>query len=160
MVGPNPAEIRPGDMVRIDTGCSYRHYRSDFGLLVSFGEPNKDLLHVYQAMRPAMDAVLEALRPGVSASRLFEIGNRVIEREGFESYLMYLGHGVGRNAHEEPVLAEDSTWILEENMVIAIELVTVRPSLGMIALEDIVVISSDGHEDLSTIGRELHVIKS
>ncbi len=160
VVGPNPAEIRPGDMVRIDTGCSYRHYRSDFGLLVSFGEPNKDLLHVYQAMRPAMDAVLEALRPGVSASRLFEIGNRVIEREGFESYLMYLGHGVGRNAHEEPVLAEDSTWILEENMVIAIELVTVRPSLGMIALEDIVVISSDGHEDLSTIGRELHVIKS
>ena len=45
-------------------------------------------------------------------------------------------------------------------MVIAIELVTVRPSLGMIALEDIVVISSDGHEYLSTIGRELHVIKS
>ena len=160
VVGPNPAEIKPGDMVRIDTGCSYRHYRSDFGLLASFGEPNKDLLHIYQNMRPAMDAVLEALRPGVSASRLFEIGNHVIEREGFESYLMYLGHGVGRNAHEEPVLAEDSTWILEKNMIIAIELVTVRPSLGMIALEDIVVITSDGHDDLSTIGRELHVIKS
>ena len=160
VVGPNPAEIRPGDMVRIDTGCSYRHYRSDFGLLLSFGDPNEELLHIYRAMRPAMDAVLEALRPGISARRLFEIGNRVIAREGFESYLMYLGHGVGRNAHEEPVLAEDSKWILEKNMIIAIELVTVRPSLGMIALEDIVVITSDGHEDLSTIGRELHVIKS
>jgi Xaa-Pro aminopeptidase len=160
VVGPSPQEIKIGDVVRIDTGCSYRHYRSDFGLMIAVGEPSKELLQIYGAVRPAMDAVLEALRPGVSARQLFEIGNRILEREGFESYLMYFGHGIGRNGHEEPVLAADSKWVLEENMTIAIELVTVRPALGMVALEDIVVITSDGHEDLSTIGRELHIVEA
>ena len=150
-------------MVRIDACCSYRHYQSDFGPLIAAGEPTKELLQIYGAMRRAMDAVLEALRPGVSARQLFEIGNRIFEREGSESYLMnfgYFGHGIGRNVHEEPVLAPDSKWILAENMTMAIELVTIRPALGMIALEDNVVITSDGHEDLSTIGRELHVVEA
>ena len=160
VVGPNPQEIKTGDMVRIDAGCSYRHYRSDFGLLIAVGEPSKELLQVYGAMRRAMDAVLEALRPGVSARQLFEIGNRILEREASDNYLMYLGHGIGRNVHEEPVLAPDSEWTLAESMTMAIELVTVRPALGMIALEDIVAITSDGHEDLSTIGRELHIIEA
>lgn len=160
VVGPNPREIGIGDIVRIDTGCSYRHYRSDFGLMIAVGEPNKELLRIYGAMRTAMDAVLEALQPGVSAPKLFDIGNRIFEREHYESYLMYLGHGIGRNGHEEPVLAPDSTRILAENMTLAVELVTVRPDLGLIALEDIVVITPEGYEDLSTIGRELHVIEA
>lgn len=42
-------------------------------------------------------------------------------------------------------------------MVLAVELVTVVPHLGMIGLEDDVLITLDGHEDLTTIGRELHV---
>ena len=158
VVGPNPHQIQVGEMIRIDAGASYRHYQSDMSPVIAIGEPSEELLRIHTGMRRAMDAVLEALRPGISAALLFEIGNAVLAGERFEGYLMYLGHGVGRNVHEEPVLAPDRKWVLAEGMTLAIELVTVRPDMGMIGLEDEVVITADGHEDLSTIGRQLHVV--
>ena len=158
VVGPNPNQLKVGEMVRIDAGASYRHYQSDMSPVIAIGEPSAELLKIHTGMRRAMEAVLEALRPGVSAAQLSELGNRVLEQEGFENYLAYLGHGVGRNVHEEPVLAPDSPWALAEGMVLAIEFDTTQPEIGMIGLEDEVVITADGHEDLSTVGRQLHVV--
>src|SRR5437867_7139769 len=109
-------------------------------------------------VRRAMNAVLEALRPGVAASKVYDIGERMFGEEGHENYLMYVAHGVGRNVHEEPVLAPNSKWTLEANIVLSIELVTVKAHLGMIGLEDSVVITADGHEDVTTIGPELHTV--
>jgi Xaa-Pro aminopeptidase len=158
VVGPNPGQLKVGEMVRIDAGCSYRHYRSDMSPVIAIGEPNAELLRIHSGMRRAMEAVLEALRPGVSVAELFELGNSVLEQERCENYLSYLGHGIGRNTHEEPVLAPDSPWTLAEDMVLSIEFDTTQPEIGMIGLEDEVVITADGHEDLSTIGRELHIV--
>ena len=158
VVGPNPGQLKVGEIICLDAGGSCRHYQSDLALTVAIGEPSPDLAKIHRGMRRAMDAVLDALRPGVPAPQLFEAGNRVLEREGFESYLTYLGHGVGRNVHEEPVLALDSRWVLAEGMTLAIELSTRRLEWGAIGLEDDVVITADGHEALSTIGRRLHVV--
>ena len=160
LVGPGSHPIKVGEIVRIDTGASYRHYHSDMSPTIAIGEPSEKYLKIYHPMRQAMDAVLEALRPNITASQLFEIGNSVLEREGFDSYLMYLGHGVGRNLHEEPVLSPDSKWTLAQGMTLAIEFITTPPDIGMIGLEDDVVITADGHEDLSTIGRQLHVVEA
>ena len=80
----------------------------------------------------------------------------MLERERLGGFLTYLGHGLGRNVHEEPVLALGSRKELAAGMALAIELIHVQPELGMIGLEDDVVITPGGHEDLSTIGRELH----
>src|SRR5437667_343571 len=102
-----------------------------------------------------MDAVLEALRPGALATAVYEIGDRILKEERLENYLMYVAHGVGRNVHEEPVLAPGSPWTLAPGMVLAVELVTVLPDLGMIGLEDDVVITPDGCENLTIIGRQL-----
>src|SRR5205823_14271182 len=97
-------------------------------------------------------------RPGAEAAKVYEVGDRILKEEGLDNYLMYVAHGVGRNVHEEPVLSPGSRWTLAEGMVLAVEVVTVRPHLGMVGLEDDVVVIADGHEDLTTIGRELHVV--
>jgi Xaa-Pro aminopeptidase len=158
VVGPHPYPIEGGQIIRIDTGASYRHYQSDMSPMISVGEPAQAFLRIYAGMRAAIDTVLETLRPGISAAHLFEKGNATLAQEGFDSYLMYLGHGIGRNVHEEPVLASDSKWVLAQGMTLSIELITVKPDMGMIGLEDNVAITADGHEDLSTIGRRLHVV--
>ena len=158
VVGPNPSPFTPGQTVCIDGGASYRNYQSDLCMLLSMGEPSSELLTVYNGMRRAMDAVLGSLRPGVAIGAIFETGNSLLEREGLESYLQgYIGHGVGRNVHEEPVLGVGSERVLEKGMALSIEFSTRRPEWGAIGLEDGVVITDDGYEDLSTFGRELHV---
>lgn len=119
-----------------------------------------EVVTIHQGMRRAQGAVLEAIRPGVLASQVCEAGNRVLAQEGFESYLTYLGHGLGRNVHEQPVLATGSERVLEKGMTLMVELSTRRPEWGAIALEDDVAITADGHEDLSTIGRDLHVVNA
>ena len=158
VVGPNPGPFTPGQTVCIDGGASYRNYQSDLCMLLSMGEPSSELLSVYNGMRRAMDAVLESLRPGVAVRTIFKTGNSLLEKEGLESYLKgYVGHGVGRNIHEEPVLGVESERVLEKGMALSIEFSTRRPEWGAIGLEDGVVITDDGYEDLSTFGRELHV---
>jgi len=158
VVGPNPGPVRAGQIMRLDVGASYRHYQSDMSPVISLGEPSAEVTRVHRAMRRAMGAVLDALRPGVSAPDLFALGNKVLQEERFESYLQYLGHGIGRNVHEEPILAADDPHLLEAGMTLSIEFITVRPDIGMFGLEDNVIITADGHVDLSTVGRQLHVV--
>jgi Xaa-Pro aminopeptidase len=158
ITAPNAAPARPGEMLRIDVGASCHGYQSDLSPVISIGEPGAELRRIHAGMRRAMDAVFEALRPGASAANVYAAGARILEGERLENYLMYVAHGIGRNNHEEPVLAPGSRWTLTSNMVLAVELVTAVPHLGMIGLEDDVLITPDGCEDLTTIGRELHVV--
>ncbi len=158
ITAPHPGQARAGEVVRIDVGASFRGYQSDLSPMISVGEPSAEVRRVHAAMRRAMDAVLDALRPGAATADVYAVGDRVFREEGLENYLLYVAHGVGRNVHEEPVLAPGSAWTLAPGMVLAVELVTTLPHLGMIGLEDDVLITQDGHEDLTTIGRELHVV--
>lgn len=158
ITAPNPGKARAGEMIRIDVGASYRGYQSDLSPVISVGEPSAELRKIHAGVRRAMIAVLDALRPGAAASDVFGVGDRIFKEEGLENYLMYVAHGVGRNIHEEPVLAPGSKWNLEVGMVLAVELVTALPHLGMVGLEDDVVITADGHDDLTSIGRVLHTV--
>ena len=111
-------------------------------------------------MRRALDAVLEALRPGVPAPEVYRIDKTVYEQEGLEPYFEYVAHGVGRDVHEEPLLGPDSKCVLAKGMTFSVELSTRVLEWGAIALENNVVITADGREDLCTIGRELHVLET
>src|SRR5262249_29608477 len=150
ITAPNPAQARAGEVIRIDVGASYRGYQSDLSPVISVGEPSAELRKVHAGVRRAMDAVLDALRPSVSARAVYESGDRIFREERLDNYLLYVAHGVGRNVHEEPVLEPRSQWTLAAGMMLAVELVTVVPHLGMIGLEDDVLITQDGYEDLTT----------
>jgi Xaa-Pro aminopeptidase/Xaa-Pro dipeptidase len=157
VTAPHAGTVERGMAVRIDVGASFRGYQSDLSPVISVGAPSAGLTKAHAAVRHAMDAVLDALRPGAKAADVFSIGDRLFREARLENYLMYVAHGVGRNVHEEPVLAPGSLAVLEAGMVLAVEMVTVLPHLGMVGLEDDVLITTDGHEDLTTIGRDLHV---
>jgi Xaa-Pro aminopeptidase len=158
ITAPNPGEARAGEMIRLDVGASYRGYQSDLSPVIAVGEPGAKVRRVHAGVRRAMDAVLDALRPGAAATDVYEVGDRIFKEEGLDNYLMYVAHGVGRNVHEEPVLAPKSPWTLAAGMVLAVELVTVLPDQGMVGLEDMALVTADGHEDLTTIGRQLHTV--
>src|SRR5438270_12006339 len=67
ITAPNPGEARAGEMIRLDVGASYRGYQSDLSPVISVGEPCALVRKVHTGVRRAMNAVLDAVRPGASA---------------------------------------------------------------------------------------------
>ena len=143
----------------MDAGASCRHYQSDISRVGVLGEPSARLLKVHAAMRRALEAVVEAARPGVTAGHLYDVGNTVVESGGFENFLTIVGHGVGRDIHEMPFLQRGDLTVLQPGMTLAIELATMSNELGCIALEDEILITLGGSEPLSTTGRELYIVE-
>jgi len=159
VICPNRTPINRGEILRLDVGASYKHYQSDISRVSVLGEPSTELLKIHRGMRKALDAVIEAARPGVIAGHLFKVGNSVVEDEGLENFLTIVGHGVGRDIHEIPFLKEDNPIIMESGMTLAIELATMVNNMGCVALEDDIVITKEGCEALSTTGRELFIVE-
>ena len=88
-------------MLGIDLSCSYKRYNSDVFASTAIGEVNPKILELHSGLRQALDAILEALRPGTPVFQVFEIGDRALEREGIQVFIWYLGHGIGRDVHDE-----------------------------------------------------------
>lgn len=159
VICPNDTPLNRGEIFRLDVGSSYKHYQSDISRVSVLGEPSTELLKAHCGMRKALEAVVEAARPGVTASHLSDVGNTVVEDEGLQNFLTIVGHGVGRDIHEMPFLKAGEPTVMQPGMTLAIELATMIKTLGCVALEDDIVITNDGCEALSTTGRELYVIE-
>lgn len=155
---PNTIAVCHGQIVRLDVGASFNHYQCDISRVAVLGEPSRTLCSVHGAMRKGLEAVLEVVRPGKTVGHLFDVGNGVIEAEGFQNYLTTIGHGVGRDIHELPFLKKGDPTVLKEGMALAVEFVTMHKDLGCVAVEDNIVVTADGHEALSKTGRDLYVI--
>ncbi|MDM7911944.1 MAG: Xaa-Pro peptidase family protein [Methanotrichaceae archaeon] len=136
-------------------------YFADMTRTVLRGEASLEVKEMYDAVLDAQLAGLGAIRAGVSGS---EVHSRVCqifhdhgypEREG-KGFIHSTGHGVGLNVHERPSLGlvED---ILEVNNVVTVEPGLYYPEIGGIRLEDLVVVTAHGIENLTNFERRLVV---
>ena len=153
---PDAAEVKAGEFVGIDVGCSYKHYTSDVLSMTAVGDPNPKIMSIHAAILRAYDATLEVVRPGTPVKQVYETGKLALEREGIEPFIWFLGHGIGRDVHDEPYLDKGSKYVLEKNMPLALEFSIREPELGGIAVEDNILVTADGYENLSTTSREMH----
>ncbi len=152
--------LRSGDMLILDTGVMHRGYKTDVAYVGHVGEPSRKHREVYKTVVNALDAALAAIKPGVLVAEVFRASERFVGSLGFGRTLDMVGHGVGMDTHEPPVLSDDGKEIIEEGMVLAIEpWFYDTDGLGVFALEEIVVVTRDGHRNMSDVPRdELWVI--
>lgn len=122
---PGEREIKDGDVVSIDLGCIHKGFVADSAVTVGVGAISPEAQRLIEVTRQALGRGIDAARAG---ARLGEIGAAVqscVEEEGFAVVREYVGHGVGRQMHEDPQVpnygSADSGPILKEGMVIAIE---------------------------------------
>ena len=106
--------------------------------------------------------LVKEAKPGIPASRLYEIAMEMTNEAGLEDYFMghkqkagYIGHGVGIEINETPVLAPRSREILEEGNVIAIEPKYVIPHVGAVGIENTYVVTSYGLECITNYPEEI-----
>ena len=148
-----------GDLVTIDYGAIYRGYNSDETVTVAVGRPDLRQQDVYDVVKEAHDRALAAVRPGVALKELDRIARDFIAERGYGSYFGHgLGHGVGLEVHEKPVVSFRSEGAIEEGMVFTIEPGIYIPGWGGVRIEDTVLVEKDGCRLLTKTSKELIVL--
>ncbi|HEX9819090.1 MAG TPA: Xaa-Pro peptidase family protein [Methylomirabilota bacterium] len=118
---PTERALRSGDFVRFDLGCVAKGYRSNVARMAVMGEPSARQQAVFDALHAGMEALLDALRPGVTGSQLFDTGVAAVRKAGLPGFERHhMGHAIGLEATEAPWLAPGG-GALEMGMVVCPE---------------------------------------
>jgi Xaa-Pro aminopeptidase len=140
-------DFRPGQAFMIDAVSTYSGYHGDFGRTVFVGEPQAHMRQHTDAIRLAWEAVRERLRPGLRFSEIQTIGQQALDKAPYRTVVRITPHSVG-------VLHTDAIGIgdiaLEPGMIISVDFPVLESGIGGSAhLEDLTLITADGHELLN-----------
>lgn len=157
----NPADraMRPGDVIRFDLGCTWQGYRSDIARTAVLGPPSEKQARYYGAALAGEKAAIEAMKPGVPVSRIFEVAMRVTREAGIPHYQRHhVGHGIGLEPYDPPTVNAATDVALEPGMVLCIETPYYEHGWGGVQVEDLVEVTADGARRLTRSSQDLHVI--
>ena len=150
-----PRSVAAGDVVKYDVICSWRHYKADTGRTVFVGEPDDEARALFEAVRDGTRAGVEAIRPGAVVDDVFHAAVAAVRSAGFPGFDRHqVGHGIGLDVHELPILAPGDPTVLEPGMVVCVEAPLYSTARGGWQLEDTVVVTEDGCEYLTTTARD------
>jgi Xaa-Pro aminopeptidase len=142
--------IHEGDFVVVDLGATYRLYRSDITRTFIAGKPSEKQTKIYETVKLAQQKAFETIKHGVLASEVDLVARRVIEAAGFGEFFVHnLGHGVGLEVHEAPILSPDSKDVLEAGNVVTDEPGIYMLGSGGVRIEDTILVTREGAEKLT-----------
>jgi Xaa-Pro dipeptidase len=157
--GCSEREIRKGDLVVVDVGATYKFYRSDMTRTLVAGEPSEKQKKLYQIVKTAQEKAFETVKPNVKAKDVDAAARKIIADAGYGEYFVHsLGHGVGLEVHEPPILSPDSKDVLAVGNVVTVEPGIYLVGYGGVRIEDTVLVQRNGAEKLTngpyTLGEE------
>jgi Xaa-Pro aminopeptidase len=163
--GASARVVQRGDLIVLDIGSTRHGYTADESRTFVAGNPTSMQRALFGVACQAEEAVLEAVKPDVPVAHLYAVAEKVVD-EGADPLLApgslvlpgFVGHGVGLELDEPPVLWTREEMHLREGMVLAIEVEVSAPAQRMMAkVEDTIVVRSDGAEPLTTAPRALTI---
>jgi Xaa-Pro aminopeptidase len=156
---PEERKIGMGELVVFDMGAQLDGYCSDCTRTFATGELGDEGREVYELVRTAQAAALEAVRPGTPAKEVDAVPRTLIADAGHgERFGHGTGHGVGLEVHEAPRIASTSEDELAEGNVVTIEPGVYLPGELGVRIEDLIVVTPDGHRNLSGLPTDLQVV--
>ena len=156
---PGGRRIEKGELVVFDMGALLDGYCSDCTRTYATGEVSADAREVYELVRRAQAAALEAIGPAKSGKEVDGVARSQIEAAGHGEHFGHgLGHGVGLEVHEAPRLSTRSEDTLEASEVVTVEPGVYVPGSYGVRIEDLVVITEEGHRNLSGMPKDLQVV--
>jgi Xaa-Pro aminopeptidase len=165
ILGSRTRKLHRGDLVFVDVGYGYAGYHTDKTQVYSFGqEPSARVKAVHTACRSLLDRAAAGLVPGCIPDQLYRQLINDLPDElsthfmGFQDPVRFLGHGVGLQIDENPVIAQGKYQPLEENMVVALEPKCGIEGVGMVGVEETFVVTSAGAQCLTGGARDIMVV--
>ena len=153
------SDLRKGDVILMDCGCSLDGYNTDMTRVGVVGEPTEDIELVYSIVRKAEETAIEKISRGIVCGSADGIARRVIEEAGYGDYFTHrLGHGIGLEVHEPPYLVRGNAQELGVGMCHSIEPGIYLEGQFGIRIEDLVYIREDGPEVITYSPKDLIVL--
>lgn len=161
-VGADGTTILTGTTVMVDMNGSFNGYQTDMSRVWALGDIPEIAIKAHNCSRNILHR-LEAIGvPGTPCSRLYDEAVEIARAEGLHDYFMghsqkvaFIGHGVGIELNEQPVLTPRSRDLLAESMTIAIEPKFVIPDVGAVGVENTYVVRESGLESITIFPEEI-----
>ncbi|MBV9116407.1 MAG: aminopeptidase P family protein [Acetobacteraceae bacterium] len=159
---PTDRILQPGDLVMTDIGARYRGYVADGGRGFTYGAASAEKGAIVAAAARAVEAGLEAARPGLMATELNAVIQQALVKSGYERFSSEArghgtGHGTGMDPEEEaPWIGPGNRTILRENMVFTLKATITMPEIGGLRTERVVRLKPGGVDILDGFPMELH----
>jgi len=163
-IGANGSTLKNGTSVMVDMAGNYTAYITDMTRTFSIGKLPSIAYEAHQVSLDIQNAVIENSKPGTSCADLYRISLEIADKAGLSSYFMgttqqakFVGHGVGLEINELPVLTERSKEFLESGVVFALEPKFVLPEIGAVGIENTFLVTDNGLEKITLF--EEHIIE-
>lgn len=151
--------IGPGDFVTMDFGVRVGEYCSDITRTVAVERANPQMKLVYETVKQAQAAAIQAIRPGRRCSDIDRTAREVIGKAGYgPAFSHNLGHGLGIACHEMPNFAPGDDHVLAPGMVMTVEPGIYLEGLGGVRIEDDVLVTREGCTVLTVSPKELTIV--
>ncbi len=154
--GANGTQIQAGQTFMVDMGGNFFGYMDDMSRVFSIGKLPQKAYDAHRVCLEVQEAVAAAAKPGAVCEDLYNIGMKVVEKAGFADCFMgteqkakFIGHGVGLEINEAPVIAPRMRQELEPGMVFALEPKIVLPAVGPVGIENTWAVTDESVEKLT-----------
>lgn len=154
--GANGTIMREGQSVMVDLGGNFNGYMGDMSRVFSVGKLPQEAYDAHQVCLEIQDKVSAIALPGTPCETLYNTAIDIVTRAGFADRFMgttqqakFIGHGIGLEINEAPVIAPRVKQELEPGMVFALEPKIVIPGVGPVGIENSWVVTIEGAEKLT-----------
>lgn len=154
--GANNTPLQEGQSLMVDLGGNFYGYMGDMSRVFSIGRLPQQAYDAHQLCLDIQDAIADMARPGVVCEDLYNKAIDMVTRAGMADYFMgvgqkakFIGHGIGLEINEAPVIAPRMKQELEPGMVFALEPKIVLPGVGPVGIENSWVVGAEGLEKLT-----------
>ncbi len=141
-----------GDLVWFDSDSRYRAHWADIArvYMPERAENRSKVADRVEALKAGMSAARRAIEPGMTGADVFELVIGAVHKSGFSSYRRHhVGHGIGVEPYERPLLTPREDAIVEDGAVLSIETPFYEYGLGALHYEDPLLIQAQGNEFLT-----------
>ncbi len=161
-VGADGTPIKPGDTIMVDMNGNFDGYMTDMTRVFALGESAPLAIEAHKCSIDIHRELCKMMRPGTPAKELYAKAEEIVKERNLQHYYMghrqhagFIGHGVGIEINELPVIAPRSRDILAEGNVIALEPKFVIPGTGAVGIENTYAVYTDHVECLTPAPEEL-----
>jgi Xaa-Pro dipeptidase len=161
--GPSDSVIEENVPIIIDYSGTFGNYMVDMTRIFVFGELDQQLRKAFDTAIGIQTRIVQDLRPRTICEDLYRSGVAMAEESGFDANFMgntgeqakFVGHGVGLELDELPILAKGFKAALQEGQTIAIEPKFIFPGLGAVGIENTWLVTATGAEKLTCLADDI-----